>query len=241
LLVFRTNASYDRFWEGRKLVGGVVNRTRNLARQACVHVAGHDLRARELKQRICDLTISLYIAIRQYLRDEQRLEEYVRLSEQQRRMLAGVAVPPLLINRWLGSAIAEAAAEGRLSEQRVQMLEDNLTALCDLWGGAERIHKTPLPFAYAHHIKGFLLIFCLTVPFALLEPMGNMTPLASAVVAYGLFGIEEIGVEIEDPFGYDVNDLPLDAVGQTIARDVEQTLDEGQERQPAAVARSSKV
>jgi putative membrane protein len=232
LLVFRTNASYDRFWEGRKLIGGIVNRTRNLARQACVHIAGHDPRARELKERICGLTISLYLAIRQYLRDERRSEEFVRLSEWQRRALDEVSVPPQAINLWLGAAIAEAAAEGRLSDPRLQMLEENLTALCDLWGGAERIHKTPVPFAYAHHIKGFLLVFCLTVPFALLETMGTMTPVATAIVAYGLFGIEEIGVEIEDPFGYDINDLPLDAVAQTIKTDVEQTL--GAKDEPAA-------
>jgi putative membrane protein len=240
LLVFRTNASYDRFWEGRKLVGGIVNRTRNLARQACVHIAGHDPRARELKEQICRLTISLYVAIRQYLRDERRFEEHVRLTERQRRMLADVAVPPQAINGWLGAAIAEAAAEGRLSEQRVPMMEENLTALCDLWGGAERIHKTPVPFAYAHHIKGFLMIFCLSVPFALLETMGSMTPVAGAIVAYGLFGIEEIGVEIEDPFGYDVNDLPLDAVGQTILTDVEQTLAR-EEEPPAELQRVAKL
>jgi putative membrane protein len=228
LLVFRTNASYDRFWEGRKLIGGIVNRTRNLVRQATVHLEGTTPASQERKEDVRRLTISLYIAIRQYLRDEKKLEEYdATLKPEERDRVAQVAVPPQLINTWISGVLARAAGEHLLSEQRLQMLEDNLTTLCDLWGGAERIHKTPLPFAYAHHIKGFLLIFCLSVPFALLDTMGSVTPIAAAVVAYGLFGIEEIGVEIEDPFGHDANDLPLDAVEETIRRDVGQTSELG--------------
>jgi putative membrane protein len=80
--------------------------------------------------------------------------------------------------------------------------------------------KMPLPFAYAHHIKAFLVVFAATAPFALVDTMEWATPAASAILAFALFGIDEIAVEIEDPFGYDANDLPLDAVGDTIARDV---------------------
>ena len=79
--------------------------------------------------------------------------------------------------------------------------------------------KTPIPFAYAHHIKAFLFIFCLTVPFAMVEAMAWYTPLAAVVLAFALLGIDEIGVEIEDPFGDDPNDLPLDRIGATIAGD----------------------
>jgi len=79
--------------------------------------------------------------------------------------------------------------------------------------------RTPLPFAYAQHIKSFLTLFCASVPFAMVEAMGWYTPIAAAVIAFGLFGIDEIGVEIEDPFGYDPNDLPLDAIGNRIAED----------------------
>jgi putative membrane protein len=80
--------------------------------------------------------------------------------------------------------------------------------------------KTPIPFAYAHHIKAFLVVFTLTAPFALVDQMRWATPFASALLAFALFGIDEIAVEIEEPFGRDANDLPLDAVGATIARDV---------------------
>ena len=93
-----------------------------------------------------------------------------------------------------------------------------------MWGSCERILRTPVPFAYAHHIKTFLSVFCVTAPFAMLAPMGWLTPVATAIVSYGLFGIDEIGVEIEEPFGYDGNDLPMVGIGETIARNVTDTL-----------------
>jgi putative membrane protein len=115
-------------------------------------------------------------------------------------------------------------------------MDANVTAFVDYWGGAERIMKTPIPFAYAQHIKGFLTLFCFTAPFALVESLGWLTPVMAAVVAYGMFGIDEIGVEIEDPFGYDPNDLPLDAMGNTIANDTQDILSR---RQPAMAAKAA--
>jgi putative membrane protein len=120
---------------------------------------------------------------------------------------------------WLARALARAADAGRLTEQRLQLIDANLTSFVDSWGGAERIWKTPIPFAYAQHIKIFLVAFCVTVPFALVEAMGWATPAAAAIVVFGLLGIEEIGIEIEDPFGEDPNDLPLDRIGETITVD----------------------
>jgi putative membrane protein len=105
------------------------------------------------------------------------------------------------------------------------LLDGNLTALCDAWGAAERIRRTPIPFAYFHHIRSLLTLFCLTVPFAIVDALGYLTPFAGAAIAYGLFGIEEIGVEIEDPFGYDPNDLPLEAIGNRIADDTRQLIE----------------
>ena len=86
----------------------------------------------------------------------------------------------------------------------------------DQRGACERIVRTPVPFAYAQHIKGFLFLFCYSVPFVLVDQTVNFTPLAAAAIAYALFGIEEIGVEIEDPFGDDPNDLPLDAIEKNL-------------------------
>jgi putative membrane protein len=219
LLVFRTNASYDRFWEGRRLVGAIVNQARNLVRQLGAYVDEPAARAQTAH------VLALYGTIRRYLRGERAWPELERwLSPSQRAALASIRCPPLQVARWISDGVAAEARAGRISEQRLMILDNQLSALLDAMGGCERILRTPVPFAYAHHIKGFLTLFCFTVPLALLDSMGLYTPLAAAIVAYALFGIDEIGVEIEDPFGYDANDLPLDVIGDNLAIDLEQLV-----------------
>jgi ion channel-forming bestrophin family protein len=221
LLVFRTNASYDRFWEGRRLVGHIVNNARDLARQMASYL---DQSPPAVRARQADLVVALYASIRRHLRAEKEWPELAgRLSAEQLAALAAARCPPLLVARWLSDGLATEARAGRLSEQRLIVLDAALQDILDALGGCERILRTPVPFAYAHHIKGFLTIFCFTVPLALLPQMGWYTAVAAAIVAYAMFGIDEIGVEIEDPFGYDANDLPLDAIGDNLTIDVEQT------------------
>jgi len=228
LLVFRTNSSYDRFWEGRKLIGSMVNETRDLARQTASYLADSPFETRE---RIGHYIIALFAAIRRSLRREREAAEMaVLLSEEERLLLNRVSAPPLLVAGWISDQLAIEAGAGRLSEHRLVAMDGRISVLIELWGGAERILKTPVPFAYAHHIKGFLTIFCLTVPLSLLDSMGWSTPLGAAIVAYGLFGIDEIGIEIEEPFGYDENDLPMDGIGETIARNVSDILELEAER-----------
>jgi putative membrane protein len=124
------------------------------------------------------------------------------------------------VHAWLGLAFVEAVRSGAMPEQRLLLIDPNLTALADYSGGAERIQRTPMPFAYAQHIKTFLVLFVFTAPFVMVDTMAALTPLTSALLAFALFGIDEIGVEIEDPFGDDANDLPLDSIGDVIRRDL---------------------
>jgi len=222
LLVFRTNASYDRYWEGRKLIGGMVNNCRDLARQSASYLTAS---SDETRERVRRHVIALYGVIRHYLRRETDLGDLADvLDDAERAELAGCSGPPLVVAGWLSQTFAAEARAGRLTAQELQILDGTVADMVDLWGGAERIVKTPVPLAYAHHIKGFLTLFCFTAPLALVDAMGWWTPAAAAVVAYGLYGIDEIGVEIEDPFGYDPNDLDLDGTGRTIAGNVNDLL-----------------
>ena len=212
LLVFRTNASYDRYWEGRRLVGFMVNRSRDLARQVASYVTSVEARAQ-----IARLLPAFYWLAAQALRRDPGLGAAgPHLTDDERRQLDGVTHRAPIATRWIAEVLHAEAAAGRLTEQRLQLLDANLTSLNDSLGGAERILKTPIPFAYAQHIKIFVVLFCFSAPFAMVETMGWATPLASGLLALALFGIDEIGVEIEDPFGDDPNDLPLDAIGAGI-------------------------
>ena len=218
LLVFRTNASYDRYWEGRRLFGLFVNRARDLARQAASYIEGDG--AEIPRREIARFVTMTYALLRQNLRKERDLSQLgMELTAGERAALEPVTVRPSLSVVWLTGVLARCQREGRISPERLHLMDVNVTQLVDVWGGTERILKTPIPFAYAQHIKAFLTLFCFTAPFAMVEQMLWFTPVAAAVLAFGMFGIEEIGVEIEDPFGYDPNDLPLDAIGKRVAED----------------------
>jgi len=213
LLVFRTNASFDRYWEGRKLLGGIVNTVRNLRRQAAAYIeedAGTEV------ARLGRLWLrAVFRSLRLEALDEDDLEE---ATAEERAEIERAVSPALVIAARLSSLIASEAKAGRLSEERLRMIDENIDQLIDVLGGAERIVKTPVPFAYAHHIKTFLSLFCLTAPLALLGGMGALTPVAATIVAFGLYGIDEIGVEIEDPFGDDDNDLPMVEIFTALAK-----------------------
>ena len=221
LLVFRTNASYDRYWEGRKLVGGMVNTCRDLGRQVASYLPDDQ----EARERAAGLIIAFYATIRRYLRGERDLPELAGvLSADDLRELDRRRAQPLGVAQRLTDLLVDRARRGTLSEERLRTLDSNITTMIGLWGGAERIVATPVPFAYAHHIKVFLTGFCFTLPFALVGTIHWFAVVGAAAVAFGMFGIDEIGVEIEDPFGYDDNDLPMDDIGGRIATDVYQVL-----------------
>lgn len=217
LLVFRTNTSYDRYWEGRKLLGASINRVRDLLRQLCGSAQGEEgqLACLELRRQL----VLFFGLQRQYLRQERDLGEFSEImTAAEKTQLEPLNVRPVAYLAATSQFLADAYARGLFNAEIYRNMDQNLTALLDNLGGAERIMKTPVPFAYAQHIKGFLFIFCVTLPFVLAEPTGFWNPLASAAVAYALFGIEEIGVEIEDPFGDDPNDLPMDAMEEGVKK-----------------------
>lgn len=112
--------------------------------------------------------------------------------------------------------VTAAQREGIVTDVQQATLDADTNALVDCLGGCERIVQTPLPFAYVVHLRRALLLYCGTLPFVLVEALGVYTIPATLLVAYVLLGIEEIGVEIESPFGDAPNDLPLDRICSSI-------------------------
>ena len=214
LLVFRTNASFDRWWEGRKLLGGMVNRTRDLARQLVAYTPVDSRNVVDDSTRLLNAFFALGM---QGLRNETDLAVVGEaLTQEEREKLGPLKSRPTVILSWISERLGGLARAGKISDVQLLAMDTNLTALVDYIGGCERIVRTPIPFAYAQHIKLFVTLWCFTVPFAIVDAMQGATWFASAVLSFALFGIDEIGVEIEDPFGYDNNDLPIDRVGQTV-------------------------
>ena len=213
LLVFRTNASYDRFWEGRRLWGSIVNDARNLSRSASVWLATDATLVRD----IVHSTIALAYASMHHLRGEHSLGAAGRLFDPEvKEPLVRTQHVPLAVACRLSALIDSARERQLVSEYRQVALDQHVQRLIDSIGGCERIHKTPLPFAYVVHLRRALMAYCFTLPFALLDTFGDGIIVATLLISYTLYGIEEIGVQIEDPFGIDDNDLPLERICATI-------------------------
>jgi putative membrane protein len=209
LLVFRTNASYDRFWEGRKLWGGMVNTCRNIAR-----VGVTLFKEPRAYAELAELVRAFPLACMNTLRGAPQ-------SLSVRSDIAKAQHVPLAICRDMGRVINDERQSGHITDIQQAMMDGHVSVLMDIIGACERIRKTPLPFAYVVHLRRALMIYTVTLPFCLVEPLRWWSVLATSLVAFVLFGIEEIGVEIEDPFGTDANDLPLEKICATIDANIQ--------------------
>jgi putative membrane protein len=217
LLVFRTNSSYSRWWEGRIKWGGTINRTRDLVRQAVLYVE-HD----DLVERICKYTIAFPYCMKNHLRFEHHVKGLdavatpVRLSDAELAQILEADHMPLYVCDVLGQALLLARKEGNLGEYHACMLDENIRYFEDMLGACERILKTPFPWSYLVHLRTFMMLWLLMLPVVIVEDYGYYTIPAVFVTAYGIMGIEQIGVQIENPFGYDYSDLQMEAFCKTI-------------------------
>lgn len=225
LLVFRTNTAYERFWEGRKCWGILVINVRNLARQICTSVAESEPGDREKKIYALRLLVAFAVATKLHLRGEPVNAELGELlSSNQYFKLKTMNNPPLEIAFWIGDYLQQQAKRKALDPYLLPHLQQLLNNMIEGFTGCERILKTPMPLAYAIHLKQLLLLYCLLVPFQLVKDLGFWTGPIVALISFTLFGIEAIGIEIENPFGYDANDLPLDAICGTMKRNIEDLI-----------------
>ena len=225
LLVFRTNTAYDRFWEGRKTWGGIINTSRNIARQIWVFVEERDPQDRVKKQAILRLVVAFAISTKFHLRSESvNYELEGLLSPAQYKKLKTINHPPLEVVVWINDYLHLQHQRGCLHIYQVSAIVELLNKLVDSLGSCERILKTPLPAAYSIHLAQLLLIYCLILPFQLVADLGWLTGLSIGLISFTLLGIEEIGLEIENPFGRDPNDLPLDTICSTMQRNIEDLM-----------------
>jgi ion channel-forming bestrophin family protein len=225
LLVFRTNTAYERFWEGRKAWGSIVNNIRNLSRSIWVAIDELDLTHRIEKEHVLKLLVAFAVATKLHLRSQHvddRLEKLV--SALQFTKLQSSTNPPLEIAFWISDYLQAKQEQGQLDLFQMNELQKILNGLVDMLGACERILRTPMPLAYAIHLKQLLMLYCLLLPFQIVEELMWWTAPAIALVSFTLFGIEAIGVEIENPFGTDPNDLPLDTICTTIERNIDDLI-----------------
>lgn len=225
LLVFRTNTAYERFWEGRKLWGELVNTSRNLARQIWVAVREESRSDRDTKIHHLHLLVAFAISTKQHLRSEPLGESFAAVvNPEEFSKLRTMQQPSLEVAFWIADYLQACFNQGRLNAYQLSAMLTQVDKLVNVLGGCERILKTPIPLAYAIHLKQLLLLYCLALPFQMVSALGWWTAIAVGIISFAVFGIEEIGIEIENPFGHDANDLPLDAICETMRRNIEDLI-----------------
>jgi putative membrane protein len=225
LLVFRTNTAYERFWEGRKCWGSMVNHVRNLARQIWVSVDQIESKDKNEKIAVVNLLVAFSVATKLHLRGEtvnSELEELMSFSKY--RKLTSMNHPPLEIAFWIGDYLQKQYQRNCINSYQLSAMQHLLDSLVDNLGACERILRTPMPLAYAIHLKQLLLLYCMLLPFQIVKELDWWTGFVVALISFTLFGIEAIGLEIENPFGYDENDLPLDTICNTMKRNIDDLI-----------------
>lgn len=231
LLVFRTNTAYDRFWEGRKAWGAIVVNIRSLAREIQVGIAGHSLE----KQRALKYLVAFVLTTKLHLRYHpalatspadfgSELKEWLTPTEL--TALQTAPTPPLEILLWLGICIQHLYDDHACDSNQRWTLNDQVNELVGGLTSCERILTTPIPPAYAFCLQGITAIYSLLLPFAAVEKLGLWTVLLTVLVTWILWGVEAIANEIENPFGTDANDLPIDEICQGAQTLIEYWLNE---------------
>ncbi|SJM91291.1 conserved hypothetical protein [Crenothrix polyspora] len=220
VLVFRTNAGYERWWEARKLWGGINNQCRNIVIGA-LNYGPHDLAWRTA---MVKWTIAFAFATKESLRNSKNFTQLADvLSEQELNELKSAVHMPLFV----ASKIAALLQKARSGHKNVDgfdldgfefgILEGQRVLLVDHVGACERILKTPMPLVYAIKTRRFIFMFLLLLPFSILEKADFNTAAIFFLVAYPLLSLDRIGIELQSPFNTNsLSHLPLDSICDTV-------------------------
>lgn len=221
LLVFRTNTAYDRFYEGRRLWGQLVNNCRNLAVLLHARLPATDHANRAF---LAHVLSNFPIALDGHLRQGVKFHKLADAGPGYVEQLRHADHVPSRIAAQLQEYYERLLRDEIILPTHLLTIQRHHEALLDVAGACERIQKTPIPFSYSYFIKGFITVFILTMPFNLLDTYQYLTIPVTMFGAYALLGVEMIGDEIEDPFGKDSNDLPLTQISNSIRANVHEIL-----------------
>ena len=221
LLVMRTNSSYDRYWEGRKQLGALGITARNLAVKSNSVIPDSE---QGFRTEISSLIGAYVLCVKEHLRDGITQKELKGLSTANREELENFSSPPNGILCILGKRLRSCIDQKWMAPPEFGSFNSSLDDLQTVLRALDRIRFTPLPFAYVNQLKVFMMIYLGTLPLILIPEFGYLTLIGMFFAVYTFVGIEEIGLEIEDPFGDDPNDLPIEQICQGTKRDVAEIL-----------------
>ena len=222
LLVFRTNTAYERWWEGRKQWGALVNSSRNFSMQINAILSKEDKDNREF----FDTMIRNYVyALKDHLRDSKNSDVFVENKIFQKSILKNKEHWPNYIASLMHEKVQELYRKDIISGDQLIVLDKELKSFTDILGACERIKNTPIPYSYNMFIKKFIFVYVITLPFGLVSDFQYWAIPITIFLLYVLGSMELLAEEIEDPFGTDANDLPTDELSEKISSNVEEIFE----------------
>ncbi|MDQ1692629.1 MAG: ion channel-forming bestrophin family protein [Acidobacteriaceae bacterium] len=229
-LGFRNSSAYDRWWEGRRLWGSLLNTARSLTREALTMTDGSA--ATERTREFVHLVIAFAYATRDQLRGKPFQHGAELLSVPLAAEVNQARYKPALLLRAMGEWVSQRQREGLFGEVTASTFDRNLNELSNVLGGCERIASTPVPFSYSVMIHRVVYFYCALLPFGLVDAIAWMTPVVSLVIAYSFIALDVLASELEMPFDLEENDLPLDTICRTIELSLREMTGEAVEQQP---------
>jgi len=221
LLVFRTNTAYDRWWEGRKLWGDLVNNSRNLMLKLNAYIPAEK---KELKNNFRILISNYPFALKEHLRGgfkEELLEDHPNYRVGGLKNYNHI---PNRIAQHLYIEIENLKKDNIISEEKLIVLNEELRSFTNIVGACERIKATPIPYSYSTFIKRIIFLYVITLPIGLVDDFKWASIPMVLFVFYAFASLELIAEEIEDPFGYEDNDLPTDEIADRIKKNLQEII-----------------
>lgn len=223
LLVFRTNTAYDRWWEGRKQWGLLVNNSRNLAQKIDALLEEND---RENRAFFLAMISNFPFSLKNHLRKKYLPQEFETSVAFPIDRIQSQEHVPLQFASAISRRVIGLQKQGVLLPEQVLLIKTELDSFMNICGACERIKNTPIPFSYSSFLKKFIFVYCVTLPLGYVFSLHYLVIPFVVFVTYILGSLEVIAEEIEDPFGADANDLPTDSICLTIRTSVHQILRE---------------
>ncbi|HYC84297.1 MAG TPA: bestrophin family protein, partial [Chryseosolibacter sp.] len=220
-LVFRTNTAYDRWWEGRRLWGGLVNSTRNFALKLGAYLSREDHESRDY---FAKMIPNFVIVMKDHLRDGVQFNELEETEPPCLERLKKSKHRPNMVSAMMYQKVNDLYKKGVITPEQFLNLDKELKDFIDLMGACERIKNTPIPYSYMMYVKKFIVLYIGTLPFGFVMTSGYYTVPIVLIVTFVLMSVELIAEEIEDPFGRDLNDLPMDELAGKIKLNIQEIL-----------------
>ncbi len=219
LLVFRTNTAYDRWWEGRKQWGALTNASRNLSIKLNGILDEDDEENRKFFVRGISLFAKTLFSFLKsdystFMLDQEKYDEMDLKSKH----------GPNQVSTVLFKKLSSLKKEGKISGEDLIILSKDVSELTNVCGACERIKNTPIPFAYSSFIKKFIVLYVVTLPLGLVFSMGYFVAIAVPFIFYILASLELIAEATEEPFGSDIDDLPILQITKNIEKHVTEIL-----------------